>query len=436
MQLRRKPAALRGGLIAASCALLGTARAQAQAPPGQASGAEGKAGQVPWVIDADLAYYHENGRIQAIEPVVTAEKGVSDGELTNLGLTVDSLSGASPNGALTSNQPQTFSSPSGKPQHGYTTAPGQLPVDPHYHDQRIALTGSWQVPSSRLTRWTLGAKFSYEHDFFSVTGSAAIAHDFNERNTTLSLGLYDENDTIRPIGGTPVPGSDYSFVEREKNSHDGKNGVGALLSLTQIMNRHWLAQLNLSWDRFSGYLNDPYKIMSVIDASGITDGYLYERRPQQRTRESVYLDSRVGWQRASVDLVMRYFTDSWHVHSDTVRIRFRWWNPDRTVYWEPSLRWYRQTAADFYYPWMPLTDTSQVTLASADRRLAAFHALTYGVEYGLQLGNPFEHPRQLTFRIEYYQQTVDQTIPAPSPLQGLDLYPGLTAILVQLGYRF
>ena len=67
------------------------------------------------------------------------------------------------------------------------------------------------------------------------------------------------------------------------------------------MNRHWLAQINLSADRFTGYLNDPYKILSVIDDGGATTGYLYEQRPDQRTRESVYVENRVGWERSSVD---------------------------------------------------------------------------------------------------------------------------------------
>jgi Domain of unknown function (DUF4266) len=65
-----------------------------------------------WNLDTALAYYHENGRIQAVEPVVSLS------------------SGSTPNGALTSNRPQTFTSPSGKNfagRHTYVTPAGQLP---------------------------------------------------------------------------------------------------------------------------------------------------------------------------------------------------------------------------------------------------------------------------------------------------------------------
>lgn len=203
------------------------------------------------------------------------------------------------------------------------------------------------------------------------------------------------------------------------------------------MNRHWLAQINLSADRFTGYLDDPYKILSVLDDSGATTGYLYEKRPGQRTRGSVYVENRIGWERTSVTVALRYFTDSWKIHSDTARVRFRWWNGDRSRYWEPSVRWYRQTAADFYAPWLFSSAVSGVTYASSDSRLAAFRALTYGLEYGTNVDKRSVLPGgQLTVRLEYYRQTIDDRIAAPGALQSLDLYPGLTAFLAQFGYRF
>jgi hypothetical protein len=43
---------------------------------------------------------------------------------------------------------------------------------------------------------------------------------------------------------------------------------------------------------------------------------------------------------------------------------------------------------------------------------------------------------EFSVRAEYYQQTFHEQLPVPASLQGLDLYPGLKAILVQIGYRF
>jgi hypothetical protein len=436
MQLNTDAAQLRRRLIAASCALLTTTAARSQE-----AAITGFVQDVlkEWQFESALAYYHEDGRIQAVEPVVSANRDYGDGGSIGLNFTFDALSGSSPNGALPSHAPQTFASPSAKSflsaKHLYTTAPGSLPVDPNYSDARVAIGSDWTLPLTRLSRVTLGGKVSFEDDFYSGTVNVAVAHDFNDKNTTVSFGVNDESDIIQPIGNTPVPSSNYSAFEKEGNK--SKNGTGALLGVTQVMTRTWLTELNFSVDRFSGYLNDPYKLVSVLDAGGNTTGYEYENRPDSRTRRSVYLENRVGWNRASAALSLRYMTDTWGIHSDTAQVHFRWWSPTREQYVEPTVRWYKQSAADFFQPWVSSADIADTKYVSADSRLAAFHALTYGLKYGFGLGDKLHRPgSEFTVRLEYYQQTLDTRTPIPAALQGLDLYPGLKAVLVQFGFSY
>jgi hypothetical protein len=420
--------------MAASCALLsaGVARSQQTniAPPDSGLLED-------WSVDSALAYYHEDGRIQAVEPVVDLAKVFADGQALNFNVTFDALSGASPNGALTSHNPQTFSSPSGKPVHQYTTAPGQLPADPNYHDDRIAVGGNWTVPFTRVDQVTVGGKLSAEDDFFSATVNASIAHDFNEKNTTLSFGIDNEYDSIHPIGGAPVPGSDYALADKQTGGKT-KDGVGALLGVTQVMTRNWLSEFNISVDRFTGYLNDPYKFISIINSAGGTTGYEYENRPDQRTRKSAYWENRVAWNsRLSTALSLRYMSDDWGVRSDTAQLHLRWSFSNGDRYIEPTYRWYRQTAADFYMPFILDTAKSTTGYESSDSRLGAFHALTYGFKYAQKLpGLGSRAESEFSVRAEYYQQTFDEHVPVPASLQGLDLYPGLKAILVQIGWRF
>jgi hypothetical protein len=427
-----KSANMRRRLMAASCALLGAAGARSQ----EARVAPADSGLLKdWSVDSALAYYHEDGRIQAIEPVVNVAKVFEDGQALNLDVTFDSLSGSSPNGALTSHSAQTFASPSGKVSHRYTTAAGQLPADPHYKDDRIAAGGDWSVPITRVTRVSVGAKVSGEDDFYSATVNTSIARDFNEKNTTLSLGLFDEFDSLRPIGGAPLPASDYALAH--KTGDKTKDGVGVLLGLTQVMTRNWLSEFNISVDRFKGYLNDPYKLTSIIDSTGNTTGYVFESRPDQRTRKSVYWENRLAWSpQLSTAISLRYMSDNWGVRSDTAQLHFHWSLSD-VRYIEPSFRWYRQTAADFYTPFILAANGPAVVYESSDSRLGPFHALTYGLKYAQKLpGIGSRAESELSVRAEYYQQTVDERTATPIGLRGLDLYPGLKAILVQVGWRF
>jgi len=435
MQLTSGAGVLRRRLMAASCALLGASTARTQEAPGP--GWVDKLLQ--WQFESAVAYYHENGRVQAIEPVVNASRDLRNGGNLVLDATFDALSGSSPNGALTSRSPQTFASPSAKSlasaRHLYTAAPGQLPADPNYSDARFAVGGKWTLPLTRLTRTTVGSKFSYEDDFYSLSLSAALERDFHEKNTTVSIGVNDENDRIQPIGGTPVALSDYAAFA--KTGNQSKNGAGILFGVTQVMTRHWLTELNLSADRFSGYLNDPYKITSVIDPIGGTTRYVYENRPDTRTRRSAYWENRVGGDRSSSTLSLRYVRDTWGSSSDTAQLRIRWWTASRDQYLEPTVRWYRQTAADFYKAWIPTTDSTNLSYISSDFRLGAFRAFTYGVKYGLSLGDRFGRERsEFTIRAEYYRQTMQDTAVGPGSLQGLNLNPGLQAILVQFGFSY
>jgi len=439
MQLKPKgpsaqPTSTRRRLMAASCALLSAGAARSQ----EASIAPSGSGLLEdWSVDSALAYYHENGRVQAVEPVVNVSKVFADGESLDFNATFDALSGASPNGALPSRSSQTFTGPSGKASHAYTIAPGQLPADPNYHDTRFAAGGNWTLPLTRVDQLSVGGKFSVEDDFVSATVDASIAHDFNEKNTTLSFGLFNEFDSLHPIGNAPVAGSDYALSEKQSGGKT-KDGVGALLGITQVMTRTWLTEFNLSVDRFKGYLNDPYKITSIIDSAGNTTGYEFESRPDQRTRKSAYWENRVAWtSQLSTGLSLRYMSDDWSVRSDTAQLHLRWSWSNHERYIEPSFRWYRQTAADFYTPFIMDTAKQSTGFESADSRLAAFHALTYGVKYAQKLpGVGSRAESEFSVRAEYYQQTFNVQVPVPAGLQGLDLYPGLKAILVQIGYRF
>ena len=155
VQLKTDPAQLRRRLIAASCALLTTSAARSQE-----AAVTGFVQDVlkEWQFESALAYYHEDGRIQAVEPVVSASRDYGDGGSIGLNFTFDALSGSSPNGALPSHAPQTFASPSAKSfttaRHLYTTAPGNLPVDPNYSDSRVAVGADWTLPLTRLSRLT------------------------------------------------------------------------------------------------------------------------------------------------------------------------------------------------------------------------------------------------------------------------------------------
>jgi hypothetical protein len=133
-----------------------------------------------------------------------------------------------------------------------------------------------------------------------------------------------------------------------------------------------------------------------------------------------------------LDVSYRYMTDDWDIDSHTVDLRLRWPVGD-TSYFEPHLRFYTQTEAEFYQTSVIDGALVPVLYASSDYRLGNFDAITVGLKYGWQTrsGN------DMSVRLELYQQRGD--IPGDRLIGnqvGLVEYPDLDAIIFQYSYRF
>jgi len=284
---------------------------------------------------------------------------------------------------------------------------------------------------------------SDEYDYTHTGVNAHIARDFNNRNTTLSFGLAIANDSIDPVGGSPVPFAPMLGLGNNTNKRgdQSKDVTDFLVGVTQVLNRHTIVQLNYSLSESDGYLTDPYKILSVVDpltgnpvAGPVGSGlnrYLFESRPDSREKQSLYGLLKRDFDGNVLEASYRYMTDDWGVDSHTVELRYRW-SFGENRYFQPHVRFYQQTAADFYrtvlFNGQPLP-----AYATADHRLGEFDGLTVGVKYGQATA----HGGEWSARVEYYTQTGDPSAGSRvGTLAGLDLYPDLNALIAQFSYKF
>lgn len=436
MQLK-KLSKLSIALAQASGALLGAT----------ASAEQAHAQEIPWQIDSAILHYQESdGRVRAIEPVVALKKDFGDEHIFSTKLVLDSLTGASPNGAPPANIPQTFTASSGGAS--YTTAPGELPLDNSFMDARSALSATWQQPIAPDTRLNVGGNISAELDFLSIAGNAAVAKDFNNKNTTLSAGTNLEFDSIMAIGGAPTPLTRVNLKppvsvggENEGNTTDTKIVTDALFGVTQVLSRQAIIQVNYAISFVSGYQTDPYKLLAVLDGNNLvsTGNYLFEKRPDSRTKQSVYGQLKYHFTEDIVNLSYRYTTDNWNISSHTIDTRYRFEFGNSGVYIEPHARWYKQSAADFYKPYLVQgvdVDANGIALvqyATADSRLSTFDATTFGAKIGMALENETE----VSLRVERYKQVSQTTNTLTTGnLAGQKLVPDLSALMVQLSYSF
>jgi hypothetical protein len=427
---------LNTALAAATCALLGTAAAG----PVKADEAD------RWSFDTTLLYYGEdNDRVQDVSAAIAAQRAFDDERLLSLTLTADTLTGASASGAIALDTPQTFTSPSG--DKVYTTPGGEVPLDDTFLDTRFALNASWTQPLARLYTLSAGLGFSTEYDYTHLGANLSLARDFNKRNTTLSMGLAWSQDDIDPVGGAPVPLSQMLDVGdlSNKRSTDSKDVVDLLLGVTQVLSRNTVLRLNYAYSQSSGYLNDPYKILSVVDpltgdtisrtpppgVLGPTGLYVYESRPDSRAKHSLYAEMKHAFGAPVLHAAYRFMTDDWGIDSHTGELRLRW-PIGAASYIEPQLRYYMQSEADFYRASL-VQGQPLPPHASADFRLGDFDAVTVGLKFGQRTSGGNEW----STRLEYYQQSGN--VPGEQLIGrqlGREQYPDLSALIVQFSYRF
>ncbi len=436
MQLKK----ISGQMSLAACALL-----QVASPVARAAAADNN-----WQVDSAVLLYSESdGRVSVFEPALQATRTINEDEQIDVSVVFDALTGATPNGAHATESTQTFTSASGN--RSYTANPGETPLDSSFQDIRLAGSVNYRYNLDRLSRLTWGANLSGESDYLSLGGSVNFEQDINQRNTTLMAGLALSQDTLLPSGGVPcsltampLASENEDDVFQSAGNSDDKLTTDLMFGVTQVLNRKTLFQANYSYSQSTGYLNDPSKIVSVIDpATGLPASsgffntaltrnlpYVYENRPDSRTRQSLYSKIVRYLNEDVIHLSYRYYRDDWDITSHTLDLKYRYQMEGDFL--QPHVRLYQQSAASFKQHDLQLgrdvdaaTGEVLVDYASNDYRLAESQTVTLGLKYGKLLAAN----QQFSMRAEWMQQTIQEPGVSES-----EKTPGLDAIIVQFNY--
>lgn len=403
-----------------------------------------------WQLETAVLSYREQDRVEATEPVLALQHDWDDGRRLALRYSYDSLSGASPTGAqpsLGSGGVQTVTSASGR----LSTQPlsQSLVMDPGFQDERHAYGLGWRQPLGDQSRLDLGLDLARERDFRSEGATLQAATDLLQKNLTLLAGLTAETSTVSAVGGNP---SAFALIGGSAPRHAAarRDVQELLLSATALTGPDAWLQLGVFSNRASGYLNDPYKVLSVLDPqtgqpiearefdSSLPQGLpasLFERRPERHERQGVTVGYRQHLGHSIVDLTYRGIDDDWQADSRTVEVKWRWLLSER-FYLEPQGRWSEQEAAYFYrHSLINFQDLSggqpRLRYASADPRLNAFTATTLGLKLGWQDRN-----QAVSLRLARYTQRGDShPADAIGAERALDLFPDLKATLVQFSWQ-
>ena len=416
-------------------AALGTGEADAQL---------GKSDLLNTDFKGSLLYYAESDRVTALEAIIDGTYSLKNGDNIGFRLTIDSLTGASASGAVPTDRAQTFTTPSGNDT--YTTGPNETPLDDSFLDTRYAIGVNWSRQWDRNWQSVLGGNFSKEYDYTSFSANALVNYQTNDKNRTYSGGLTFFSDSIEPEGGVPTSFGlmqNQDGIQPRSGSDEDKTIIDALIGFTQVIDSRSLFQFNYSASASDGYLNDPYKFISVVGPDGrplVQDPatglsrVIFENRPDSRLKQSFFFKyKRDLFESHVLDASYRFMVDDWGINSHTFDLRYKF-RLNEVSYLQPHFRIYQQSDADFFTPFLTAGDVPAAgsgSHASADYRLGEMTAYTLGLEYGR---DNVDIPWSVS--LEYYLQDLGDRDGAFGEVRNQELNEDVSAFMVRFNIDF
>ena len=303
-------------------------------------------------------YKEENRRVQVDTHTILFEIELTKTIAAKGEMVYDGISGATPYGA--------------PPRAGST----QVPLA-KLEDIRRAGNMGFDFHLGNHTLSPLVA-YSKESDYESRGISLNDAIDFNEKNTTLRLGASHNFDKVLDF--------DSPRANHNKDATDG------LIGISQLINSKTIFTADFTYGHETGYLTDPYRQVLfqgwLTAIPGVPLYIVYpEVRPTERTKQVFQTTLTHFFEpvNGSAELSYRFHHDSYGVFSHTVAMAWHQTLGDHVIL-EPLVRYYEQSAANFYFPegvpgLSPIDgDPTRSEHYSADYRLSHFASLTYGLQ--------------------------------------------------------
>jgi Protein of unknown function (DUF3570) len=307
---------------------------------------------------------------------------------------------------------------------------------------------------------SIGGGISIENDYESRFGNIGGRFEFNQKQTTFNWGIsYTNSDTFatldpdglfffnteaydkslsnstdannNPIVTPLTPqvadayiDSDWSYdsntggYQRTATLHGNRQDWSAQLGLSQILDQNSLLSVDLNYNRSTGYLGNPYKLVYIFfrdeftslppgffATSGNSNAFL-EVRPDERNLFNWHfgLDRYIEPLDAALHFNYNFAHDDWGINAHTFEAD---WVQPLGAGWSvtPRIRYYSQSAADFYttgiFTSFQYDDLNRIILPksySSDQRLSGFGTLSGG----LTLAKQFSKGISLETGFEYY----------------------------------
>ena len=232
------------------------------------------------------------------------------------------------------------------------------------------------------TIYTAGYIHSREPDYSSNTAYYSISQSMFGDLTTVTFGFRRGwDDVFRDVKVNGVIQNDPTF--QRQADHRGYS-----LSVSQIVTRNAILDLNFEAITDQGYLQSPYRKIRYFDPTVPGKQFTLADQIYPNTRTSTAASADLKYYlpfRAAVTGQYRFYNDTWGITGHTVEVDYT--QPYRHFIFDGSIRYYRQNNASFYSDLFPRADYSN--FEARDRELAAFHSISLGFGAAYEFHVPY-----------------------------------------------
>lgn len=302
-------------------------------------------------------YREAGGRIAVQTQGAMIEQGLGTEMKLKLEGVIDAIAGATPDGRP---------APAGS---------DQVPLS-QLHERRKAWSAEFSRQLPRINV-SLGFANSRESDYVSNGWSVNTLTDFNQKNTTLLIG---------------VAGTDDDVTVRYLRTVEKKRGTDVIVGLTQLLDPQTSVAVNFTWGTVSGFLEDPYRLVekTVELFPGFFTPVTYpESRPDERDKFIILgsINRTFPETRGAIEASYRFYHDTFDTNAHTLEAAWFQRIGSKLIL-RPSLRLYEQSAAFFYHYRIDGTGITPTfghppaagPFYSSDFRLSALRTSTVGIK--------------------------------------------------------
>lgn len=240
-----------------------------------------------------------------------------------------------------------------------------------YEDERTQSSLSVDFLNGK-SMYTLGYVNSDESDYKAKTMFGSVSHDMFGDLTTIGFGYKKgENEVFRNVKDADgVVANDPAFAEKMDSQSFN-------VSLSQIITKNLILAGQFEVVTDEGFLRSPYRSIRYF-VTPTTQALAPEKYPNTRSSNAVSVRAKYFLPyRAAIDTMYRFYTDTWGILGHTAELGYV--HPTNNERWifEARVRYYTQTAADFYQDIFPRADYAN--FMARDKELGTYTAITTGL---------------------------------------------------------